>query len=117
MIKKEPILNSKDKRFRSFLIKILRQASYLWAPRSNALKAARVGYGKYECAECKTITSRKEIAIDHIEPVIKVEGFDSWNEVIDRMFCEEDGFQILCHSCHKEKSMEELQHRKRNRSK
>ena len=54
--------------------------------------------------------------VDHVLPVIDPqEGFKSWDETVERMFCEKEGFQILCKSCHKSKSSEERQKAKERR--
>ena len=51
---------------------------------------------------------------DHIDPVVPLDlGFGdttewlgyNWNEILPRMFCEEEGLQILCEGCHNEKSL------------
>lgn len=58
--------------------------------------------------------------MDHINPVIDpARGFVSWDEVVKRMFCEVDGYQILCSKCHKQKSTVERQtaiERKKNKN-
>jgi hypothetical protein len=50
---------------------------------------------------------------DHIDPVIPLTGFDSWDGVIKRLYCEADGFQALCKACHKVKTKEEADERRR----
>ena len=46
--------------------------------------------------------------VDHIHPVIDpVKGFETWDDTISRMFCEESGLQVLCHECHTVKTQEE----------
>lgn len=68
----------------------------------------------YRCADCAELFGAKELAIDHIEPVVPVTGWDSWDEVINRMFCGPEGFQVLCKTgCHKKKSDAENEERKR----
>ena len=54
----------------------------------------------------------KEVAVDHIEPVVPVSGFTTWDEVIERMFVEKEGLQVLCKECHRVKCQEEKQQRK-----
>ena len=95
-----------DKGKKSFLIQILRRASYKWKPRGETLKRARFARGRYRCAMClSTHFKVKEIVVDHIEPVVDVSnGWKSWDEYINRMFCELDGFQVLCKPCHQIKS-------------
>lgn len=41
-----------------------------------------------------------------------LEGTDDWNVIIERMFCEKDGLQVLCKVCHDIKSNEEKKIRK-----
>jgi hypothetical protein len=46
--------------------------------------------------------------VDHIDPVIDpAVGFVSWDTVIERLFCEVEGFQVLCWACHHAKTNEE----------
>jgi hypothetical protein len=117
-----------EARFRSFIISALRTATRKWGPRNECLKQARVRRGVYKCAMCeqevpatKVITLKngkekkvKNIFADHIEPIVDPEvGFVDWNTWIERAFVELDGFQALCHDCHKKKSDEERVKRKR----
>ena len=66
----------------------------------------------FQCNNCQGFfldkTGRKEIAVDHIEPVIdpKIGWFD-YNQYINRLFCSVDKLQILCKNCHGEKTKEE----------
>lgn len=102
--------------FRTWLITGLRRMHYRFRPRSEALKEARVFRGRYACALCKQIVGRKEIQIDHIEPVVDTtQGFVSWDEYIPRMFCEKKGYQVLCKPCHKGKTKEENMKRREAR--
>ena len=84
----------------------MRKGTYKWKPRNEALSEARVERGRYLCAGCKEIVGRKEIQIDHKEPIIDPKvGWVSWDVYIDRMFCEKENLQALCKSkCHSEKS-------------
>lgn len=98
---------------KSFLMAGLRRMSYRWKPRSEAMKAARVARGKYLCAKCREVHPRKNIQMDHILPVVPVEGTNDWNVVISRMFVEASAYQCLCKECHKEKTSEENKMRKK----
>jgi 5-methylcytosine-specific restriction endonuclease McrA len=50
----------------------------------------------------------KNVFVDHIEPIVNPEtGFTSWDAVIERMFCEADNLQLLCKTCHDEKTKQE----------
>lgn len=88
--------------------------SYKWAPRNLALKRARrVSQLKdkrtkwqYQCNHCMKWFKQKEIQIDHIVPKGRYskETFFVW---LDRLFCDVDGFQILCRPCHLKKTNKE----------
>jgi 5-methylcytosine-specific restriction endonuclease McrA len=102
----------------SFIMSALRRASYRWGPVHEARKASKIAYNTYVCAACKKTFGTKQIKIDHIEPVKDVTGKDnSWDSVIRRLFCEVDGFQVLCRGCHDLKTSMETAVRKLNKSK
>lgn len=98
-------------RFNSFIKSALRSASVRWPPRYTVLSEALVGTktnvktGRmakhYKCNRCKGEFPSKEVEVNHIIPVIPVTGFVSWDDVINRMFCEKDGFEVLCKPCHR----------------
>lgn len=102
-------------RFRSFIKGALRSATRRWGPIHAKKKAARVDRGVYRCAGHKrkphdvrlTVDGKKNVFVDHIDPVVGPEGFTSWDLVIERMFVEEDKLQVLCRECHDKKSKEE----------
>jgi 5-methylcytosine-specific restriction endonuclease McrA len=53
--------------------------------------------------------------MDHKIPVVDPqEGFTTWDSYINRMFCPEENFQVLCSPCHdtKTKSEDHIRHRK-----
>lgn len=113
-----------EARFRSFVVSALRAASRRWPPKYQSLKAAFVGKkvnaktGKmamhYKCAECKKHFVAVDVQVDHITPVVDPKkGFISWDVFIDRMFVEIDKLQVLCKPCHKVKTDEEKQQRKK----
>ena len=94
--------------FKPWLIAQLRRISYRWPPRNEAMKKARVDRGQYKCAKCKKVFHRSLIQLDHIKPVVDPKtGFTTWDKFIKRLFCGEDGFQVLCKDCHKKKTEKE----------
>lgn len=109
-------------RFNSFIKSGLRGMSRRWPPKFECLADACVGTkinkasGRlakhYECNECHQHFPAKDVAVDHIDPVVATTGFVSWDDVIDRMFVEKEGLQVLCKECHKVKCDEEKQQRK-----
>lgn len=108
----EKMKSNKDRRFRTYLMSVLRKASRFWNPARECLKNARLHRGIYKCAICESQVGPKEIKIDHINPVIPVEGFESWDQVVDRLFCELEGYQAICKTCHDAKTLAENELRK-----
>lgn len=102
-----------NKQIKNWLVQKLRRLSYQWPPRKAAIKKGRVSRGKYKCSICEGIFGPKQIQLDHILPVIDEEmGFVDFNTYIERLFCEEDNFQILCKPCHAAKTFFEQEIRK-----
>ena len=99
----------------------------------------KVAPATFECVECgvwvyegtKTLDKldlkppkhliKGKTYLDHIEPVIGLSGFQrgswDWDEYINRLFCDEEGFQVLCAGCHQSKTYLEDQLRKEYRQK
>jgi len=109
-----------DARFHSFITSGIRQTHSRWGQKARCKKEAWIRRGVYRCAVCgiegpatlppKEGNKRRinNACIDHIKPVVDPKvGFTTWDEFIDRMFVEIDGYQLLCHSCHKRKTDEE----------
>lgn len=113
-----------ESRFQSFIKSALRSASQRWGPKFAALEDAFVDkrinektgrLGKhYKCAHCKGIFPASFVQVDHIIPAVPLTGFKDWDEVISLMFCEKDGFQVLCKDCHSIKTTQENKERKLN---
>lgn len=83
------------------MVPVLRRATYRWSARSEALKEARKERNSYECATCKDRFKNNDVVLDHILPVVDPKlGFTNWDDYVDRMFPEKEGFQVLCKSCH-----------------
>jgi hypothetical protein len=117
-----PLCQRKERGRRTFVMQHLRGIRYpekyealenAYVKRARNLQTNRIAK-LYRCAACEELFGAKEVAIDHIEPVVPVTGWDSWEAVIDRLFCEPEGFQGLCKAgCHAKKSKEENAARKR----
>lgn len=106
-----------DSKFKSFIIHILRRGHYKWAPKGEALTAARVSRGVYKCAKCSLTFKKKMVNVDHIQPVIPVkEGFTDFDTYIKRLFVPKELYQILCINCHDAKSGIENHQRKAYKS-
>lgn len=110
-------------RMASFIKSVIRMGSRKWPQKYEALNRALIGKrldprtgkmsNRYKCAGCNNLFKATEVQVDHIDPVVSVEdGFIDWNEYIMRMYCEADGFQILCSECHGVKTENERKQRK-----
>jgi 5-methylcytosine-specific restriction endonuclease McrA len=104
----------------SWLLPRLRRISLWWPSKSIArdrskvvLEVGQTKKGKpikrvfYKCASCEGLFTKEETQMDHIESVIKLEGFTNWDEVINRLFCNPEGYQTLCRDCHAKKTGDE----------
>ena len=113
-----------EARFNSFIKSSLRSASIRWPPRYETLNNAFVDKrinektGRlakhFECNLCKGHFPQKDVEVNHKDPVVPTSGFDSWDNVIERMFCESDGLELLCEPCHKNVTKNENLLRKTN---
>lgn len=104
-------------RFSSFIKSALRSASNRWQPKYQCKKDARTARNTYTCAGCKKSYPSKSVRVDHIEPVVDTKrGFRTWDEYIERMFVERDGFQLLCMECHDFKTSLEKATRKETKT-
>lgn len=101
--------------FRGFIRSALRQKSMYWLPKKIAKQRARhpvklpneKGRLVYHatCAECGQLHPETLTDVDHRIPVVDPKvGFTTWDEFIDRLFCEVDNWQVLCKPCHLEKT-------------
>lgn len=75
---------------------------------------------RYRCAVCGGLFSQKDVAVDHIEPVIPLHRSEeelTIDEMAYRIWCDVDNLQVICNttlkknngipSCHKIKTDEE----------
>ncbi len=116
--KKKPKAAPKTPNIKHWLVHRLRRLSYQWAPRKDALRSARVERGKYTCSSCDKLFGPKEINLDHTLPVIDPhEGFTTWDDYINRLFCDKSGFTVMCKECHSYKTNFENEIRKQVKSK
>ena len=96
-----------EARFFGFIRSALRSAFQRWSPKHEAKKQAKVAYNQYECAACKGIFTNKAVEVDHIVPAGTLTKFSDLPDFVERLFCEADGFQLLCKPCHQLKTNEE----------
>ena len=110
----------------SFIKSLLRSGTRRWPPIADCKRQANVRRGFYLCAGCKEEVpasvkiNNKRVSnaiVDHIKPIIDPKrGFTTWDEVIERMFCEKDNLQVLCHACHNLKTAQEREEAKTRRA-
>jgi 5-methylcytosine-specific restriction endonuclease McrA len=68
---------------------------------------------QFQCNPCQSWVSRKDINVDHIDPVIPIDGtFEDWQVFVDRLFCDKGNLQLICSSCHHTKTQEERKKRR-----
>lgn len=106
-----------ERDIRRFLIPVLRRASIRFKvkvakgyeyPRTQCKQAARIERGLYKCASCGEGFKEKDTVVDHVDPVVALEGDDyDWNTFINRLYVPADKLQILCVPCHDIKSLTE----------
>ena len=97
------------------IIAHLRRIGYLNITYKKSMASAHRGYGQWECASCKVITTRQDLHGDHIEPVVDpVAGFVDWNTYLARLFL--GTIQPICKVCHKAKSKAENKVRRQQKN-
>lgn len=111
-----------EARFNSFVKGALRSASQRWPPKYQVLADAfvetktNVKTGRqakhYKCSKCLEDFPQKEVEVNHITPVVPLSGFDSWDGVVERLFCEKGGLEVVCKPCHKSITNNENKERK-----
>lgn len=110
-----------DTKLKAFIINTLRRASFRHKPRGEAKKRFKVKVGEfstgrakygYRCIDCEEVFKSKEIKMDHIDAVVDpIHGFTGFDDYVERMFCDEDGFASLCPADHDKKTAIEKDYR------
>jgi len=103
--------------FWSMIRSALRQKSRWWKPIGECKKLARRAYkGKnkrqkweYLCNKCKKWYKSDQVNVDHIEPAGSLNCSNDLPSFVDTLFCEQDNLQVLCKTCHDEKTKLEKQ--------
>ncbi len=69
----------------------------------------------YKCAGCNQPFAQHQLAVDHRIPVIPVNSSleeMTWDDLVNRMWCDKKDLQVLCDTCHTVKTNEEKKLRK-----
>lgn len=98
--------------FWSMIRATLRNKSRWWRPIKLCKESARRPYKgtnkrqkfEYQCNLCKKWFPEKMINVDHIIPVGTLTCAEDLPGFIERLFCEENGLQVLCEKCHTAKT-------------
>lgn len=98
-----------EARFWQFIRTALRHASQRWPARIQAKQQCRRSYKgpnkrqkwEYQCRCCKQWVADKHFQMNHLIPCGSVRSFEELAVFAQRLFCEADGFEGLCLSCHK----------------
>lgn len=116
--------------------KHLRRLSIQRPEYSKARNRAKVDTAVFKCEKCgqlmyhgkssSSFDKKKETypdilwetpELDHINSVVDVkDGWQGWDEYINRLFCGPDDLLVLCKACHKGVSSEEMNKRKQSGS-
>lgn len=123
---------------KSWVIQQLRRISMRWPPRNRVYKANRrelprkikkdgTPFAKpnfeHQCNNCENWFMAKDITMDHVQPVVDLEGMTDLPEAeyIGRfaihLLCYEENWQKLCNKCHDAKTLEEDKIRDENNKK
>jgi len=94
--------------FFAFLRSGLRQLSMRWPPiRTVLFRVPRPYSGpnkrqkwEFKCEWCGNYFPRTGVQVDHIEPCGKLMKMEDIGDFARKLFCEEDGLQVLCRECH-----------------
>ena len=105
--------------FWSMIRSTLRKASRWWKPVVLVKAAAKRKYNgpnkrqkfEYQCAVCKNYFPEKRINVDHIDPVGSLMCSDDLKGFVERLFCEAQGLQVMCDTCHDKKTKQEKEDR------
>ena len=85
--------------------------------RSKYVDPARPRVKKWSiCPECKEYTPTYLMQVDHIKPIISLnETLEdlTWDELVDRIWCNHENLRAVCKPCHKIKTKEENKERRR----
>lgn len=110
-----------EAQFWGFVRSKLRQSFRYWKPIQRCLEEAKRPYKgpdrrlkwEYQCKKCGDWYKRSEVQVDHIIPCGSLKCGDDLKGFLERLAVE-DGFQVLCKTCHSEKTAKEKEERNEN---
>lgn len=113
-----------DGRLRSFITSVIRGGFRRFPAKYETLNEAFIGKkineatgrlaNHYLCNKCKQEFPAKQVQVDHIIPAVDPKtGFTTWDDFINKLYCDKKNLQVLCIDCHKAKSKKERESRKK----
>ena len=110
-------------RLKSFITSAIRGGFRRYPPKYETLNEALTGKkineatgrlaNHFLCNKCKQEFPAKQVQVDHKKPVVDPKvGFTTWDDFINRLFCDKKNLQVLCLDCHKLKTKKEREMKK-----
>lgn len=100
-----------------FFMGLIRHGLMRWKPKHQCIKNSATTKrtnpitGRlcmyHRCCHCGGEFNAMNMRADHIELLVPLTGFVSWDDTFARAFVEVEGFQAVCVGCHQVKSGEE----------
>lgn len=62
------------------------------------------------CNQCGEVVPRHTCAVDHVSPIVPIDSAlenMSWDDLINALWCDRVLLQVLCDTCHREKTRSE----------
>ena len=95
-------------RMMSFIRSLFRQGSMRWGPKNAAMRRVRAKYTgqdkrrkwTYTCEGCSKEFKGSEVKAHHTIPCGELKDWGDIEGFARRLFCEADGFEVLCGGCH-----------------
>ena len=103
-------------RYFAFIRSALRRASMKYPVKFQVKDAVRRVKPKgasgrhvfeYQCVVCKNYHPDKNVAVDHIVQAGSLNCYEDLPGFVERLFCEADNLQVMCHVCHQLKTNKE----------
>ena len=69
-----------------------------------------------KCSACGKLEPSYLCEVDHDIPIIPVDSSlneMTWDEIVDRVWCDENNLKVMCKPCHKSKSKDENKERRK----
>ncbi len=105
-----------ESRYFGFIRSALRAAFMKYPVKShvkaNAKEMTDDG-ARWRCAHCDGLFLSMDTEVDHIVPCGGLKKYEDLPGFVERMFCEADGFQVLCKPCHKIKTKKDADKRRK----